>query len=241
MQAVDIIKLIYADKKLTDLRKKIENGLGTFTDTMAYSNRSAELLGRYFSENVLSMSDVERIAANDALLRDRYNDINDLLDRVQRSRDRKQGINIQPRHVPYNEERAQMIGEALTDQTVSDEVIQRRAESAPANMTRSMQDDYIKENARFRGEAGLKCYIVRISDGEPCSWCNSLAGRYEYGSEPDDVYKRHDNCCCTVTYENGRQRQNVWTKKTWNVSDRLSPEQAQQLEAAKINKNKPRK
>ena len=25
-------------------------------------------------------------------------------------------------------------------------------------------------------------------------------------SEPKDVYRRHDNCGCSVTYENGRQR-----------------------------------
>ena len=44
-----------------------------------------------------------------------------------------------------------------------------------------------------------------------------MAGRYEYGSEPKNVYRRHDNCGCMVTYENGRKRQNVWSKKTWEV------------------------
>ena len=57
-------------------------------------------------------------------------------------------------------------------------------------------------------------------DNEPCKWCTNLAGRYEYGQEPDDVYRRHDNCGCTVTYENGRERQNVWTKKKWTVPDK---------------------
>lgn len=215
MRVEDIIKLIYADKQLKALKEKIDAGLGTFLDTAAYCNRSAELLGRYFSESVLGMSDVERVVANDTLLRDRYKDINDLLDKAQRATDKRLGISLQPRHAEYNAERADQIGQSLTDKTVSDETIQRRAKSAPANMTRSMQDDFVEENAEFRSKAGLKCYIVRISDGEPCEWCDKLAGRYEYGSEPDDVYHRHDNCGCVVTYENGRQRQNVWTKKTW--------------------------
>ena len=44
-----------------------------------------------------------------------------------------------------------------------------------------------------------------------------MAGRYEYGTEPEDVYRRHDNCGCTTIYENGRQRQDVWSKKKWEV------------------------
>jgi hypothetical protein len=217
MNVESIIQLIYADKLLTKLRKKIEAGQGTFKDTTDYCNRSAELLGRLFSENVLSMPDVERITANDTLLKDRYKDINDLLDKVQRTVDKKQGINIRPQHAPFNQERADQIGHSLTDKTVSEETIQRRAGSAPATMTRAMQDDYVEENAKFRSDAGLKTYLVRVTDGDCCEWCTKVAGRYEYGTEPHDIYRRHDNCGCSVTYENGRQRQNVWTKKTWEV------------------------
>lgn len=217
MNVESIIQLIYADKLLTKLRKKIEAGLGTFKDTTDYCNRSAELLGRLFSENVLSMSDVERITANDTLLKDRYKDINDLLDKVQRTVDKAQGINIRPQHAPFNQERADQIGHSLTDKTVSEETIQRRAGSAPATMTRAIQDDYVEENAKFRSDAGLKTYLVRVTDGDCCEWCTKVAGRYEYGTEPHDIYRRHDNCGCSVTYENGRQRQNVWTKKTWEV------------------------
>jgi hypothetical protein len=217
MNVESIIQLIYADKLLTKLRKKIEAGQGTFKDTTDYCNRSAELLGRLFSENVLSMPDVERITANDTLLKDRYKDINDLLDKVQRTVDKKQGINIRPQHAPFNQERADQIGRALTDKTVSEETIQRRAGSAPATMTRAMQDDYVEENAKFRSDAGLKTYLVRVTDGDCCEWCTKVAGRYEYGTEPHDIYRRHDNCGCSVTYENGKQRQNVWTKKTWEV------------------------
>ena len=69
----------------------------------------------------------------------------------------------------------------------------------------------------------------------------ALAGRYPYeaGEYPDDIFRRHDNCTCTVTYECGRQRQNVWTKRTWEVPDKdagakkpvvLSKEQAGKLQ-----------
>lgn len=72
-----------------------------------------------------------------------------------------------------------------------------------------------------------------------CEWCTKIAGRYVYGEEPRDVFRRHDNCGCTVTYENGKQRQDVWSKKSWEAPDiadtqaapvRFSGKQANDLE-----------
>ena len=86
-------------------------------------------------------------------------------------------------------------------------------------MTRAMHDDRMKKEADFRSRAGLQCYITRKTDGKCCEWCDKMAGRYEYHSEPKDVYRRHDNCGCSVTYENGRQRQDVWSKRTWEAPE----------------------
>ena len=66
-----------------------------------------------------------------------------------------------------------------------------------------------------------------------------MAGRYEYHSEPKDVYRRHDNCGCSVTYENGRKRRDVWSKREWEAPEpgagagelvRLTAEQAETLQ-----------
>ena len=98
---------------------------------------------------------------------------------------------------------------SLEDPTVPDETIKRRARSVTENIANSMHDDYIKENAGTRTQAGLKCYLVRDAGGGCCKWCQALAGRYDYATAPDDIFRRHDNCTCTVTYECGRQRQDV--------------------------------
>jgi hypothetical protein len=127
---------------------------------------------------------------------------------------------------------------------VPDEKIVRRAGST-ATVSMSFHDDFVQENAAFRARAGLKCWITRETDGSCCRWCSALAGRYEYGEEPQDVYRRHDNCCCTVTYENGRKRQDVWSKRTWEAPAagagakepaRLTPEQAAAKEAEHLPK-----
>ena len=66
---------------------------------------------------------------------------------------------------------------------------------------------------KYRSEAGLECFIIRSDHGGCCKWCAALAGKYRYPEEvPKDVYRRHDNCTCTVTYTNGRKAQDVWSK-----------------------------
>ena len=216
----EIRQRIERDALLARLRVKIDSGNATFADTSAYNNRSAEILGDVFSRRLPDISPAEREAICVELLQERYSDINSLLARVQRSLDEMIGLQLAPQHAPFNSERAHQIGRSTADPTVSEETQQRRARSAPATATRAMHDDYTRKNADFRSNAGLKCYINRESVPGCCAWCSAMAGRYEYGEEPDDVYRRHDNCGCTVTFENGRQRQDVWSKQTWEAPDR---------------------
>lgn len=196
---------------LRSLMKRIQSGRATFKDTAEYSRICSEILGKCLSENVLSLTDREAIAAD--MLRDSYSETNAVLGQVQRSIDKKNGLNIRPQTAVFPLERVQQFTHSLVDPTVPDETIQRRAGSGAANISMSFHDDYMEENAKFRSKAGLLCYIDRETDGNCCKWCTAMAGRYVYGEEPHDVYRRHDNCGCTVVYENGRQRQNVWTKR----------------------------
>lgn len=62
------------------------------------------------------------------------------------------------------------------------------------------------------------------------------------------TFRRHDNCGCSVTYEDGEMRQDAWSKRTWQASPeelaerreleeklkpvRFSPEEAKRREAS---------
>ena len=76
-------------------------------------------------------------------------------------------------------------------------------------------DDFVRENAKFRSEAGLKTTISRIAEPKACDWCRDLEGTYEYGDAPDDIYRRHEFCRCAVTVQYQKTSQNVWSKKSW--------------------------
>lgn len=55
-----------------------------------------------------------------------------------------------------------------------DEVMKRSIE----NSTRSIFDEYIKQNAANRASVGITAKIVRKMHSETCEWCRSLAGAY---------------------------------------------------------------
>ena len=236
----EVRERIERDALLAKLRKKIESGKGTYADTAAYSIRAGKLLGDVFSRRLPEIPLDEREPLCVDLLHDQYIDINLAVDTVQRFRDEEQGFHLAPQHTPFDAERGHQIGSSLRDLSKPVEVLQRRAKAATETTVKSMHDDRMKSEAKFRHKAGLDCRITRVAVNGCCPWCSKVAGRYAYGEEPDDIYRRHDNCDCTVTFENGRKRQDVWSKREWEAPELgagagervvLTEEQALELEA----------
>lgn len=215
----EVQQRIEQDPELIRLRKKIESGKATYADTAAYSNRAGKLLGEVFSRRLPEIPLEEREPLCVELLHDRYIDINAAVDTAQRFMDEALGIHIAPQHAPFDSERGHQIGSSLRDLSKPVETLQRRAQSAPETATKSMHDDRMKAESKFRHRAGLDCRITRVAVNGCCPWCSKVAGRYVYGEEPDDIYRRHDNCDCTVTFENGRKRQDVWSKREWEAPE----------------------
>ena len=72
------------------------------------------------------------------------------------------------------------------------------------NFSQSIVDDMVRTNAEFQAKSGLNPKIVRKPDRNPCDWCKGLVGEYDYNEVSDqgnDVFRRHDYCRCTVTFE----------------------------------------
>jgi len=84
------------------------------------------------------------------------------------------------------------------------------------NIIQSCYDNFIKSNAELRGNAGLKSTITRMMMGECCAWCAAIAGTYEYGKEPKDIYRRHKNCDCVVIFKSEKgYYQDAHTRKKY--------------------------
>ena len=194
------------------------SGKANFRDTAQYSIRYSHQLGNILSENVLDIPPDVRETAAEELLKYGYDNMNTILAEVQKSLDEQAGIHIRPQKADFPSERVRQFTHSLIDPTVEDSIIKRRARAGSETITKSFHDSFIKKNATFRNDAGLKCYITR-EGSNCCKWCSEVAGRYEFGSQPSDIFRRHDNCDCTIDYDGqklrGKLNADGSRSKTW--------------------------
>ena len=202
------------------LKDEIARGTATMRDTSLYSQTLGLNLRRAIKEVVtpdeLPNSTLYYNIAHsilEPLLRDTYEDVNAVCADIQRSLDDKAGIHLAPQKADFPAERVRAAaGSASVKDTAEHgiEVLERTSE----NITAAFSDDYMKANADFRSRAGLDTYIERRDDGKCCEWCSKIAGRYSYPDKaPRDIFRRHDNCGCTVEYVCSKGRQDVWSKR----------------------------
>lgn len=82
-----------------------------------------------------------------------------------------------------------------------------------SNLCHAFYDQYVEANVRIRSKLGMKELIIRRQLGKCCKWCADLAGIYSPENAPADIYRRHDNCKCMVTYKDEDGYTDVWSKK----------------------------
>lgn len=197
--------------------KASQTEIDNFVDALGYrlSETIQEVLGA--SDLQLTAEDYEEILGS--VLHDNYDLVNKICAESQKRIDMQNNLSIRPQKADFPAERVRKIASAAAEPGISDEKKQRRLDSPIRNITRSFQDDFAKENAEFRTNAGIKCKIIRTTDGHCCDWCSALAGTYDYATAPEMVFHRHDNCGCSVVFENGRIHQDVWSKKYLSDDD----------------------
>ena len=241
------LRKIIDDKLATDpefrtLVKRINSGRANFIDTSRYSQILSQTIGKELSKSIESITDKEAITQQ--LLKDSYNEINDVCARVQERIDSDAGVHINPQQASFPKERVESFSHSLVDLTVASDVIRRRARAGSETITKSFHDSYIKKNAQFRNDAGFNCYIVR--EGRSCcKWCADVAGKYKFGEQPDGIFRRHDNCNCTIIYDGqtmrGKFNSDGTRSKTWeeipNAEADFSPTVLSKAEAEKIEQH----
>lgn len=137
------------------------------------------------------------------------------------------GLRIKGQKAELNQSRIDGIIERLSQEEDFNE-IKWILDEPIKNFSQNIVDDTIRTNAEFHAKAGLRPKIIRRSTGNCCDWCEEIAGVYEYPYVPEDVYRRHRFCRCTVDYYPGDgKRQNVHTKE-W-----IDPEKDAKIEARK--------
>lgn len=219
------------DKQLSALLDKIQSGQADFSDSSAYWQKLSGLIGSVLSRNVIEAGSGLNEEVSYLMLKSGHMRAFQIMSMVQKALDERQNIHINAVNPAFPEERARKASHSLEDKTVSQEVLQRRAENAIANIANSFHDDYIKENASFRQKAGLTCHVNRIGASKCCAWCAEVAGRYEVSRAPADFWRRHDRCSCQIIYETSKFRQRLsGTGRGWKVDSEVHRRQVQAIQ-----------
>ena len=210
------------DRRVLTVNRRIRDGTANLMDAHLYAERAgvnmSNAMLQYITEEnlpngVLYYNIAERTVPT--LLLEDYEAVNLTAADIQRIMDRKAKIGLTASKADFPEERIEGLVRKMTEPDL--EFAQRLVwlKEPIVNNSEAFFDDFVKKNAEVRTQIGLKAIITRTVFPGCCSWCDELAGTYEYGKEPADIYRRHENCRCEVTYQTERTSQDVWSKQKW--------------------------
>lgn len=132
---------------------------------------------------------------------------------VQERLNREAGISIVAQKADLNQDRIDKLVNKISSYDTFDKGKWLLYEPI-INFTQAVVDETIKKNADFHYKVGLRPKIIRKEHGHCCAWCKEIVGVYAYPDVPEDVYRRHRHCRCTVDYYPGDgKKQDVWSKE----------------------------
>lgn len=214
------------DRKLATVSKRIRDGTATQVDGHTYAERLGKNASKALQDvlieenlpdgklyyNIATRTVIPTLENNQAL-------INEAATEIQKTIDVKNKIHLNPVKPVFPAERIN----GLIDKMTADDITLEEAlvwiREPIVNNSEAFFDDFIRENAQFRNDAGMKSTITRVAEYKACDWCKNLEGTYEYGKHPSEIFTRHEFCRCEVTFTSNRTSQNVWSKKSWKSSE----------------------
>lgn len=215
---------IEGDAEIKKILEKIDDGVASYEEAHEYALRIGKHASRALKkvlnaevlpEGIMYFNIAER-TVRPALEFDRELVENATI-QIQEDLNAAAGIGMKAVVPQRNEDRIEGIINRMCSETDFDKI--RWIMGAPVETySQSIVDDFVKENAGYQYAAGLEPKIRRIAKGKGCQWCRDLEGVYDYAdvnTTGEDVFRRHDNCNCIVTYDPGDGRRQDVHSKRW--------------------------
>ena len=197
------------NKKVEKILSTIKDGKPTYSEVNDLSIEVGDILAEVFEENIsgdilpdgrmyynIAKRTVEPMMINN------YDIVTENATIVQEILNRQAGMGIKAQIPDLNQSRVDGIINRLDEEEVFDDV-KWILDEPVKNFTQAVADDTVKKNTEFHEGLGLVPSVTRIVKGDCCDWCREVAGTYYYPDIPDDVYRRHRYCRCTVEYDPG--------------------------------------
>lgn len=207
------------DSVLQELLKLIEQGGGDYDDAAELAYRVGDALAHVFGAGLSSSvlpdgkmywNIADRVVRE--LLEREHGIVAEAAALVQESLNRQAGIGLAVQRVPVDKEKVDGMLNSICAAEQYDDAAEMLQE--PVRLySQKIVDESIRRNVEFHGRAGLKPRIVRRSTWRGCKWCRAMAGTYSYPNVPRDVYRRHENCRCSLTYSPADgSKATLWTQ-----------------------------
>ncbi len=220
----------YDSKKLKHALSLLKTKKATYLDANDFAIEVGEILADVLSTNITAkilpdgkmyFNVADRIM--NSTMQKNYDLISGFAGDIQTELNHAAGLKIKSQSAPLNQDRIDgIINRVASTENFDD--IKWILKEPIVNFSQSVIDDMIQTNVEFQAKSGLHPKITRRVVGRACKWCKSLAGSFEYSQTPDDIYRRHENCRCTVDYDPGSgKKQDVWSKQ-WrdlNKADKI--------------------
>ena len=199
----EFVENITNNYQMSKIIDKMNAGSVTWEEANEYAiqagNELARLFKKYRPDVDISEWNVEDLIPKSFGMDHRV--VSEVSEAAQKTMNDADGIGIKVQSAGFDSDKAYGVVEELKanpeftniENTFYDQVI---------NYSQSVVDDTIKKNAQFQSKSGVKSYIIRKAEAGACKWCRGLAGMYDYSDlkTGDDVWRRHENCRCTIEY-----------------------------------------
>lgn len=222
-------------KVLKDAIRQLKESKATYINANNFAIEVGEILSGILGETItpealpdgrMYYNIADRIL--NPTLKKNYDLISGYAADVQNTLNKKADLHLRAQTADINQDRIDSIINRISSESDFDKIKWILGDPV-VNFSQSVVDDVIDKNAEFQAKAGLQPTITRSLRGKACEWCRNLAGTYDYDKRPADIFRRHENCRCTVEFDpkDSRGIQNSHTK-VWH-----DPDKSDKIEARK--------
>lgn len=241
-----------SNKELQEISKKVADGTANCEDLENYAIAAGEMLAKAMHDNVsgdnlpdgkMYYNIASRIMPPN--LEECYTMVADIAEGIYGILNEKAGIHIKALRPDLNKDRIDGLVNYVSNADQYEDV-RKSTEQSMVTFSQSVATDAVHKNADFQYKAGLTPKIRRRAEGNCCKWCQSLEGTYDYADVRDtgnDVWRRHRDCRCEVTYDPGTGRtQNAHSKKwDWKEENKEKVEERITFDRSREQEERDRK
>lgn len=212
MMRKEFQRRIRSDPEVSELRELINAG-AEYPTAEKYATRAGQILSEVMKEYISPdlFSQIGKIEPAELahyitpMLNQGYDYVSAASMAVQQFMNSKFGVGLEVVASEFDHSAAMNIVGKMCEYDNFEDSLFMLDEPIVQNMLQVVTDT-MHENLQKQSDFGLDVFVVRKAEAGACPWCRGLAGTYEYSevsSKGEDVWRRHNDCRCEITYNMG--------------------------------------